>query len=81
MAMLRWSQDCRTAIGNVPPAIYAKLSDPAKQRDGSLRYAMASGAVPLHHRANGAQMTFELHFQLDETRGSGHVYNALRHEG
>jgi putative transposase len=25
-----------SAIGNVPPADYAKLSDPAKQRDGSL---------------------------------------------
>jgi hypothetical protein len=26
----------------------------------------------LHHRANAAQMTFGLCFQLDERRGSGH---------
>jgi hypothetical protein len=26
-----------SAIGNLPPAIYAKLSDPAMQRGGSLR--------------------------------------------
>jgi hypothetical protein len=33
-------RDCSTikphsAIGKVPPAVYAKLSDPTKQRDGS----------------------------------------------
>ncbi len=37
-----WKEDYNTfrphsAIGNLPPAIYAKLSDPAMQRDGTLR--------------------------------------------
>jgi putative transposase len=41
-ALATWRDDYNTvrphsAIGNVPPAVYAKLSDPAKQRDGSLR--------------------------------------------
>ena len=41
-ALAIWRDDYNTvrphsAIGNVPPAVYAKLSDPAKQRDGSLR--------------------------------------------
>ena len=40
-ALTIWRDDYNTvrphsAIGNVPPAVYAKLSDPAKQRDGSL---------------------------------------------
>ena len=42
VALADWMEDYNTvrphsAIGNVPPAIYAKLSDPAMQRDGSLR--------------------------------------------
>jgi putative transposase len=41
-ALADWKDDYNTvrphsAIGNVPPAVYAKLSDPAMQRDGSLR--------------------------------------------
>lgn len=43
VALADWMEDYNTvrphsAIGNVPPANYAKLSDPAKQRDGSLRF-------------------------------------------
>ncbi len=43
VALAEWMEDYNTvrphsAIGNVPPAIYAKLSDPAMQRDGSLRF-------------------------------------------
>ena len=38
-----WKEDYNTvrphsATANLPPAIYAKLSDPKKQRDGSLRF-------------------------------------------
>ena len=37
-----WKQDYNTVrphsgLGNLPPAVYARLSDPAKQRDGTLR--------------------------------------------
>jgi len=51
-ALAIWKDDYNTvrphsAIGNVPPAVYAKLSDPAKQRDGSLRYVMASATRPV----------------------------------
>ena len=41
-ALADWKNDYNTvrphsAIGNMPPAVYAKLSDPAMQRDGALR--------------------------------------------
>jgi len=47
-----WKDDYNTvrphsAIGNVPPAIYAKLSDPAKQRDGSLELPWGSAPPPV----------------------------------
>jgi putative transposase len=42
IALAAWLEDYNTvrphsAIGNVPPTIYAKLNDPAMQRNGSLR--------------------------------------------
>jgi putative transposase len=42
IALAAWLEDYNTvrphsAIGNVPPTIYAKLSDPVMQRNGSLR--------------------------------------------
>jgi putative transposase len=41
-ALDAWKQDYNTVrphsgLGNLPPAVYARLSDPAKQRDGTLR--------------------------------------------
>ena len=41
-ALAAWKDDYNTirphsGIGNLPPAIYAKLSAPAMQRDGTLR--------------------------------------------
>jgi putative transposase len=47
-----WKEDYNTvrphsAIGNLPPAIYAKLSDPAMQRDGSLRSIWGSAPHPV----------------------------------
>lgn len=41
-ALDAWKHDYNTVrphsgLGNLPPAVYAKLSDPAKQRDGTLR--------------------------------------------
>ena len=47
-----WMDDYNTfrphsAIGNVPPATYAKLSDPAKQRDGSLELPWGSAPRPV----------------------------------
>ena len=70
-ALADWKDDYNTvrphsAIGNLPPAIYAKLSDPAMQRDGSLRCLGAPRPVPLHHRACQAQMMFGLYIRLDE---------------
>jgi putative transposase len=47
-----WKDDYNTvrphsAIGNLPPAAYAKLSDPAMQRDGSLRSIRGSAPHPV----------------------------------
>lgn len=47
-----WMTDYNTvrphsAIGNVPPAIYANLSEPAKQRDGSLEQPWGSAPRPV----------------------------------
>ncbi len=47
-----WKDDYNTvrphsAIGNVPPAVYAKLSDPGKQRDGSLELPWGSAPRPV----------------------------------
>lgn len=52
-ALAVWKNDYNTerphsAIGNVPPAVYAKLCDPAKQRTGRLSHR-ALRPVPLHH--------------------------------
>ena len=51
VALRDWMKDYNTvrphsAIGNVPPMIYAMLSDPAMQRDGSLR-SWASAPRPV----------------------------------
>ncbi len=60
-ALADWKDDYNTvrphsAIGNVPPAIYANLSDPAKQRDGSLELPWGSAprpvASPSQHGSN-----------------------------
>jgi putative transposase len=47
-----WKDDYNTvrphsAIGNLPPAAYAKLSDPAMQRDGTLRSLAGSAPHPV----------------------------------
>jgi putative transposase len=47
-----WKDDYNTvrphsALGNVPPAIYAKLSDSGKQRDGSLELPWGSAPRPV----------------------------------
>lgn len=60
VALADWMEDYNTvrphsAIGNVSPAIYAKLSDPAMQRDGSLRlwgYAPRPVASPSQDGSN-----------------------------
>ena len=51
-ALAIWKEDYNTlrphsAIGNVPPAVYAKLSDPAMQRDGSLELSWGSAPHPV----------------------------------
>ena len=76
-ALAIWKDDYNTirphsALGNLPPAVFAKLSDPGMQRDGTLRYIGAPRPVPLHYRANRAQMKPGLFQSADETRGSGH---------
>jgi putative transposase len=51
-ALAIWKDDYNTvrphsAIGNVPPAIYAKLSDPAMQRDEALELLWGSAPRPV----------------------------------
>ena len=51
-ALADWKEDYNTvrphsAIGNVPPAVYAKLSDPVMQRDGSLELPWGSAPRPV----------------------------------
>lgn len=51
-ALADWKEDYNTvrphsAIGNVPPATYAKLSDPAMQRGGSLELPWGSAPHPV----------------------------------
>jgi putative transposase len=51
-ALARWKDDYNTfrphsGIGDLPPAIYAKLSAPSTQRDGALRYMGASAPHPV----------------------------------
>ena len=51
-ALSDWMIDYNTvrphsAIGNVPPVTYANLSDPAKQRDGSLELLRGSAPRPV----------------------------------
>lgn len=60
-----WKDDYNTirphsALGNLAPAIYAKLSVPDMQRDGTLRLPEGFAPVPLHHRAKQAQMKIGL---------------------
>jgi putative transposase len=52
LALADWMDDYNTvrphsAIGNMPPTVYAKLSDPAMQRDGSLELLGASAPHPV----------------------------------
>ena len=60
-ALADWKEDYNTvrphsAIGNVPPAVYAKLRDPVMQRDGSLELPWGSAprpvASPSQHGSN-----------------------------
>jgi putative transposase len=51
-ALALWKNDYNTfrphsALGNVPPAIYAKLSAPDKQRDGALELTWGSAPPPV----------------------------------
>jgi putative transposase len=51
-ALAIWREDYNTirphrALGNLPPAAYAKLSAPAMQRDGTLRYTEGSAPRPV----------------------------------
>ena len=60
-----WKGDYNTvrphsSVGNLAPSIYAALSAPKMQRDGTLRYAEGSAPIPLHHRAIKAQIKRDL---------------------
>jgi putative transposase len=61
-----WKDDYNTVrphsgVGNLAPSIYARISTPKMQRDGTLRYAEGSAPIPLHHRANKAQINTGLY--------------------
>lgn len=62
-----WKGDYNTvrphsAIGNVPPASTPNSANPRCNGTGCLSYHGAPRHVPLHHRANTAQMTFGIYF-------------------
>ena len=51
-ALAIWKDDYNTvrphsALGNLPPAVYAKISAPGMQRDGALRYVEGSAPRPV----------------------------------
>jgi putative transposase len=51
-ALAIWKDDYNTirphsALGNLPPTVFAKLSDPGMQRDGTLRYIEGSAPRPV----------------------------------
>ena len=63
-ALAIWKDDYNTvrphsALGNLPPAVYAKVSAPEMQRDGTLRYIEGSAprpvAPPSQQRSNEAR--------------------------
>ena len=60
-ALAIWKDDYNTvrphsALGNLTPAAFAKLSAPACNGTGRCATSRAPRPVPLHHRANKAQM-------------------------
>ena len=62
VALLDWKNDYNdvrphSAIGNIPPTMYANLRQPRKQRGGSLELFGGSAPRPLHNQAGMAQMT------------------------
>jgi hypothetical protein len=85
-ALAMWKDDYNTvrphsALGNLPPAVFAKLSAPAMQRDGTLRYIEGSAPRPIAPPSHQAQMKPGLSSSLDETRGSAHSTNDMRPHG
>ncbi len=46
-----------SGLGNLAPSIYAGLSAPKMQRDGTLRYTEGSAPNPLRHRASRLKST------------------------
>ena len=51
-ALAIWKDDYNTvrphsALNNLPPAVYAKISAPGMQRDGALRYVEGSAPRPV----------------------------------
>jgi putative transposase len=63
-ALAIWKDDYNTvrphsALGNLPPAAYAKIGAPGMQRDGTLRYIVGSAprpvAPPSQHGSNEAR--------------------------
>jgi len=76
--LVDWKDDYNTvrphsAIGNVTPAAYAKLSDPVMQRGESLEQPWDSTPHPVASPSQQGSNGFRLYFRLDERRGSGHL--------
>ncbi len=77
-ALAIWKDDYNavrphSALGNLVPAVFAKLSAPAMQRDGTLHFIEGSALRPVAPPSQQGSMTQGLGPPLDETRGSGHT--------
>jgi putative transposase len=81
-ALTIWKDDYNTirphsALDNLPPAVFAKLSAPAMQRDGTLRYIEGSAPRPVAPPSQQGSNEAGLSSSPNETRGSGHVVAAV----
>jgi putative transposase len=82
-ALATWKDDyntCRphSALGNLPPAVYAKISAPEMQRDGTLRNIEGSAPRPVAPPSQQRSNEPGLSSSVDDTRGSGQFWTGGR---
>jgi hypothetical protein len=76
-ALAIWKNDYNTVrphsgVGNLPPAAYAKLSVPATQGDGALRYTEGSAPHPVASPSQQQPGTLFIHWMKGGAQVSGH---------